>query len=189
MTSFPFNAADFGAIGDGISKATNPLQNAIDACHDAGGGKVLLPAGRYLCGTLFLKSNVELHLESGAVILGSPDVDDYNDENLFPENQAFSSEHVTARHLIIAYCQENISITGQGIIDGGSSQFSNHCLRKRPLPIAIKQETFRLKNGAPGRWFFSAAAKMLQCAISNCSTRPIGRSLCWDAKTFKSAGC
>ena len=159
MTSPHFNAADFGAIGDGTTKATSALQNAIDACHDSGGGKVLLPAGRYLCGTLFLKSNVELHLESGAVILGSPDMDDYNDENLFPENQAFSSEHVTARHLIIAYCQENISITGQGIIDGQSSQFFE------PLPAEIsatyrhKTGNFPFKEWRPGQMVFFCRCK------------------------------
>jgi hypothetical protein len=159
MTSFPFNAADFGAIGDGISKATNALQNAIDACHDAGGGKVLWPAGRYLCGTLFLKSNVELHLESGAVILGSPDVDDYNDENLFPENQAFSSENVTARHLIIAYCQENISITGQGIIDGGSSQFFEPLPAEASATYRHKIRNFPFKEWRPGQMVFFCRCK------------------------------
>jgi len=159
MTSPDYNAADFGAIGDGVSKDTSSLQNAIDACHEAGGGKVLLPAGRYLCGTLFLKSNVELHLESGAVILGSADLDDYNDENIFPENQAFFSEHVTARHLIIAYCQENISITGQGIIDGQSSRFFE------PLPAGTsatyrhKTRNFPFKEWRPGQMIFFCRCK------------------------------
>jgi len=159
MTSTHFNAADFGAIGDGVTKTTSALQNAIDACHDAGGGKVLLPAGNYLSGTLYLKSNVELHLAAGARILGSADIEDYNAEDIFPENVAFSSENVTARHLIIAYRQENISITGQGIIDGNSTQFFE------PLPENItasyrhKSGNFPIKNSRPGQMIFFCRCK------------------------------
>lgn len=159
MTSSHFNAADFGTVGDGISKDTAALQKAINTCHEAGGGKVLLPAGNYLSGTLYLKSNVELHLVAGARILGSPDLEDYNAEDIFPENIAFSSENVTARHLIIAYRQQNISITGEGIIDGNSSQFFE------PLPNAIsasyrhKTDNFPIKDWRPGQMIFFCRCK------------------------------
>lgn len=136
-----FNVRNFGAIGDGIAKDTIALQKAIDTCHKAGGGKVLLPAGRYLSGTIYLKNNVELHLAAGAVLLGSPDAEDYNPDDIFPENRPLAKkEKVTGRHLVIAYQQENISITGNGIIDGNSSVFFE------PLPADVTA-TYRGKNG------------------------------------------
>jgi hypothetical protein len=159
MTSPHFNAADFGTVGDGINKDTVALQNAIDACHNAGGGKVLLPAGDYLSGTLYLKSNVELHLTSGARILGSPDINDYNAEDIFPENIAFSSENVTARHLIIAYRQQNISITGQGIIDGNSSQFFEILPENISASYRHKSGNFPIKEWRPGQMIFFCRCK------------------------------
>jgi len=159
MTSPHFNAADFGAIGDGISKDTIAIQNAIDKCSGTGGGKVLLPAGNYLSGTLYLKSNVELHLAAGARILGSPDVEDYNAEDIFPENITFSSENVTARHLIIAYRQENISITGQGIIDGQSSQFFEPLPENTTASYRHKSGNFPIKDWRPGQMIFFCRCK------------------------------
>jgi polygalacturonase len=72
-----FNVRDYGAKGDGTTKDTKALQAAIDACALAGGGVVFLPAGRFLSGTLILKSNLTLHLGPGAVLLGSPEPGDY----------------------------------------------------------------------------------------------------------------
>ncbi|MBO7728169.1 MAG: glycoside hydrolase family 28 protein, partial [Oscillospiraceae bacterium] len=55
------------------------IQNAIDACTDLGGGRVVIPAGKYLSGTICLRSNVELHLESGAELIASLDASDMPD--------------------------------------------------------------------------------------------------------------
>lgn len=154
MTPLLFNVRDFGATGDGINKDTAALQETINACHDAGGGTVFLSAGRYLCGTLYLKSNVELRLVAGAHILGSPDQEDYNEENNFPENQAFTSENVTAAHLIIAYRQDNISITGQGTIDGQSSQFFEPLPEGETATYRHKSGNFPIKKWRPGQMIF-----------------------------------
>ena len=62
---------DHGAVGDGAAKDTAAVQRTIDACAANGGGTVLFSAGTYLCGSLHLKSNVTLHLDNGATILGS----------------------------------------------------------------------------------------------------------------------
>ena len=67
-----FNIRAFGAVGDGIQLDTAAIQAAIDTCSAKGGGTVLVPPGKYLTGTLFLKSNVNLHVASTATILGSP---------------------------------------------------------------------------------------------------------------------
>ena len=67
----------YGAKGDGTSINTKYIQSAIDQAHKDGGGKVIIPAGIFLSGTLALKSNVELSLKKGAVLLGSIDINDY----------------------------------------------------------------------------------------------------------------
>ncbi|HOL32465.1 MAG TPA: glycosyl hydrolase family 28-related protein, partial [Anaerohalosphaeraceae bacterium] len=67
-----WNVCDFGAAGDGKALDSPAIDKAIEACAQAGGGTVYLPAGTYLSGSIHLKSNVNLHLGAGAVILGAP---------------------------------------------------------------------------------------------------------------------
>src|ERR1700733_2161618 len=76
-TLLTLNARDFGAKGDGSTKDTSALQQAIDRCSVLGGGEVLIPAGNYLTGALALRSNTLLRLAKDATILGSPDLADY----------------------------------------------------------------------------------------------------------------
>lgn len=120
---------DFGARGDGITLDSLALQEAIDRCAADGGGTVCIPAGRYLCGSLFLKSNVTLHLAAGAVLLGSRDPDDY----AAPFSEFRDAVGVTrGSALINAYQQENIVIEGRGIIDGQGSGWQN------PRPMLLR---------------------------------------------------
>lgn len=143
------NVREFGAAGDGIVKDTLALQKAIDVCAEAGGGRVKVPAGVYLTGTLWLKSHVELHLCMGASLLGSPDVEDYNEEGAVPEKKAFSRENVTDRHLIIAYRQKNIAITGLGTINGNSPAFFEP--KEAPGGYRWKKGNFVQRDWRPGQ--------------------------------------
>lgn len=72
-----FDISQFGAVGDGVALNTGAIQKAIDSCAASGGGTVIIPNGRYVTGTLFLKTNVTLWLDGGASLLGSPKIDDY----------------------------------------------------------------------------------------------------------------
>ncbi len=74
----PYRVPAFGAVGDGVTKDTEAVQRAIDTCADAGGGTVFLPPGKYLCGSLHLRSGVTLFLDNGATILGSREFKDYD---------------------------------------------------------------------------------------------------------------
>src|SRR5678810_614327 len=66
-----YNVRTFGAKGDASSMDTRAIQHAIDKAYENKGGVVEVPAGSYKIGTLFLKDNVELHLQHGATLLGS----------------------------------------------------------------------------------------------------------------------
>ena len=72
-----YDVREYGAKGDGVAKDTAAVQKAIDAAAQAG-GVVLVPAGRYLCGTIHLKSRITLYLAPGATILASPDNNDFD---------------------------------------------------------------------------------------------------------------
>ena len=117
------NVSDYGAVGDGKTLNTKSIQQAIDACASSRGGRVYLPAGIYKCGTIWLKSHVELHLEMGAVLLASDDMKDYNDSNAFTQNFDCPSEGWVGKHLIIAHEAEDVAITGLGTVNGNCHAF------------------------------------------------------------------
>lgn len=101
-----YDITDFGASGDGTTLSTDAIQRAIDRCSAEGGGTVCIPRGRFLSGTLQLKSGVTLHLAEGAVLLGSTKMEDYTPSSLIRAKQA-----------------DDIGITGPGTIDGQGSHF------------------------------------------------------------------
>ena len=95
---------DFGAIADGKTVNTKAIQAAIDTCSARGGGKVIVPKGVFLTGTIVLKSGVNLHFTEGSILLGSSRREDYQKNDWYA--------------LILAKNQKNIKITGNGTIDG-----------------------------------------------------------------------
>ena len=112
-----FNVCYYGAIGNGKTLNTRSIQQAIDTCHKDGGGVVYFPPGIYITGTLFLKSNVTLHLETGSILRGSIKKKDYY------ANPVSNYRKRTYRCLIYANNIENIGICGRGIIDGMGQKF------------------------------------------------------------------
>lgn len=111
------NIRDFGATGDGATKDTAAIQQAIDRCSVLGGGEVLVPAGHYLTGALALRSNTIVRLEKGANILGSPDFADY------PVTQVRWEGKWIQGHagLIYAIDAGHIGIVGPGKIAGNAA--------------------------------------------------------------------
>ncbi len=110
-----YNIVDFGAVADGKTLNTPAIQKAIDACHKAGGGRVICGAGVFVTGSLVLKSNVEFHLMRACRLMGSDRLVDYRDL-VAP---GFIGEHApekSANSLIIAVEAENIAVTGPGEI-------------------------------------------------------------------------
>jgi len=110
----PYNVRDFGALGDGLSKDTRALQRALDTCSVNGGGEVLVPAGRYLIGSVQLGAHCTLRLSEGAVLVGSPDLEDYPLVEVRWEGR-FQPGH---RALLHAAHVNDVAIVGPGRIEG-----------------------------------------------------------------------
>ena len=115
-----YNVRDFGAKGDGQTLDSPAINAAIEAAVRDGGGQVLLPAGTYLCGSIHLKSNIDLHLSAGCMILAAPakiNAYDASEPFDFPEYQDGGHTYFH-NSLIWAEGEKNVSITGHGMIDG-----------------------------------------------------------------------
>ena len=112
-----FPITDFGAQPGPAVSVTAAIRAAIQACHDAGGGRVVVPAGEWHTGAIHLLSNVNLHVAEGAVLKFSVDPADY--PIVFTRWEGM--ELMNYSPLIYAYEQENIAISGKGTLDGQAS--------------------------------------------------------------------
>ncbi|MCU0458284.1 MAG: glycosyl hydrolase family 28 protein [Bacteroidales bacterium] len=135
-----YNASMFGAKSNGTTLNTSSIQKGIDYISENGGGRLVFYVGRYLTGTIYLRSNVTIHLEEGAILVGSANPFDY-DRNF----------NWTA--MIFALDQENIGITGKGVIDGQGFVVANNLVDmihkgvvKDPLKYDRPNETIRPQN-------------------------------------------
>lgn len=127
-----YNVLDFGAVGDGVTNDTLAIQAAIDACR-SGGGRVTLPGGRvYRSGALVLCSNLEFHLEMGAVLKGSDRLEDYilfGDRSARPADSTVPSYEnceyngAPVHYFLYGKDCENLALTGLGTIDGNEEIF------------------------------------------------------------------
>ena len=114
-----FDVRDFGAKADGVHDNSNAFAAAIAACHKAGGGKVLVTQGKYLCGAIHLLSNVNLHITQGATIAFVTDPNAYLPA-VFTRWEGM--EIMGYSPLIYAYGQTNIAVTGAGTVDGQANR-------------------------------------------------------------------
>ena len=169
-----YSVLSYGADPNGNFLSTFAIQKAIDDAAKFG-GRVLIPAGKYLTGTIWLKSNVELHLCLGATLLASPDLSDYNESDAYPQNFGCVGEEWNGKHLIIAYEAENIAITGLGTIDGNAE-----CFYCAPVPwdgytwekgLALAKDKVNLRPGQ--------LIAVIECKNVLISDVTIQNSTCW----------
>ena len=135
-----FNITDFGAIPDGQTDCRSSILDAISACHKAGGGRVIIPAGDYISeGPLLLKSNVNLHLQEGAYLKFGINPEDYLTGS--PEFNGCVKVRweglwcYNYSPIIYAWKEKNIAITGKGTIDGQTDKlWSQWYIKKLHTP-------------------------------------------------------
>lgn len=108
------NLKDVGGVGDGVTLCTEAFEKGITQLSQNGGGRLIVPQGVWLTGPITLRSNIELHVERNAIIIFSPD------KRLYLEQKGTTKR---ALPCIRASKQENIAITGNGIIDGNGQQW------------------------------------------------------------------
>jgi len=133
------NVQDFGAVGDGVLKNTQMIQGAIDQCAQSGGGIVFFPPGVYVSGTIYLRDNICLDIAPGAVLMASPDREDYNADDFCPQNRACLEEHVSGAHLLVALEVKNVTIRGGGRIDGRREAFMNKTWAEFPIVFELPE--------------------------------------------------
>ena len=109
---------EFGAVGDASTLDTAAIQQAIDACGARGGGLVLLQGGTFFTGSLRLRSHVSLHVSAGAVLLGSPNLADYQEDKA----QQYAPG-IIGKVLVYAEGCVNVGISGAGMIHGNGDRF------------------------------------------------------------------
>lgn len=147
-----YDVRDFGAIGNGVTKNTRAFQQALDTCAVNGGGEIAVPAGRYLIGSIQFGGRTTLHLDAGAVIVGSPDLADYPVGEVRWEGRW----QLGRRGLIYAADVEDIGIDGTGRIEG--SPWGTHAPDGMRNPVVLEPvscrrvlwEGFTVKQG--GHW-------------------------------------
>jgi hypothetical protein len=160
-----YNIISFGAKSDGKTLATEAIQTAIDIASKNGGGKVIVPEGHFLSGSIILKTGVELHLHENAIILGSTNPYDYKSTNRW-------------KSLILANNQDNISITGKGIINGQGQKLA---LKVDSLFYAGKLDSvhYNLRRKRPGEYLRPQIIEMVECKDVLISEVTIKNAACW----------
>lgn len=130
---------DFGAKPNTDFINTEAINRAIETCNRNGGGVVIIPAGVFKSGTILMKDNVELHLDLGAILLASIEIEDFP----IQPRTAYRSllDEVGWRALIFAENVSNIAITGMGTIDGNGA-------KQKPVPALIAKG---FRGGKDGR--------------------------------------
>ena len=156
-----YNVLDYGATGKDIHADTAAIQKAIDACSLQGGGQVIVPAGStFTIGTVVLKSHVDLHLERGSLLQGSPHHEDFTRTALQPV--AFDTGPIPKMGVIVyAEKADDVAITGPGRIDGNEMAYVTSvgpyiykCADLRPFTVVLREcrhillRDFTLSNSA-----------------------------------------
>jgi hypothetical protein len=170
LWSKDYNITQTGAIPDGKTLNTKAIQSAIDQAAADGGGRVIIPAGKFLSGSIVLKSGVELHLEKNAVLLGSTHPEDYI--------QLHNNTCVGYKALLLAYEAENISLTGKGELDGQGARLARN-IDSLFYIGKIDTVAYELQERRP-KWFLRPQViQFMNCKNIQVTGVTVKNSACW----------
>ena len=162
-----YNIRDYGAIGDGQTLNTIFIQKAIDDAASNGGGRIVVPAGIFITGSLRLKSNVGLFLKKDAVLKGSSHLSDYE------RNSRWYA-------IILVENQKNISISGEGTIDGNGDEVVKNVIRL----IDNKAIVDPRNKKRPIEFYRPQLIEMVKCSSVSIKSITLKDAACW-VQTYK----
>jgi polygalacturonase len=173
-----YNIVDYGAIADGKTLNTKAIQAAIDAANEAKGGEIIFPKGTFLSGSIEIKSEVNIFLEDGAVLLGSTNPNDY--KALETEGRPVSpkSDDNSQLALILAHNANNISLSGKGLIDGQGRALALNIDSLYHSGI-LKDPNYNTKNLRPSETVRPKLFRFSECRQVKISDLTIKNGACW----------
>lgn len=173
-----FNVVDFGAAGDGKTLCTASIQKAVEACAKTGGGRVVFPAGRYLTGPIFLRSNVHVEVPAGAVLLGNTD---------FAKTPSIAGrwegiDRTVYASLFTGLDLENVSITGRGVLDGQGEAWWNAFRKVTELrkKLGLVEREPENPPGSPLQWGRPRMINLYRCKNVLISGLTVRNSPSWN---------
>ncbi|WP_293943219.1 MULTISPECIES: glycoside hydrolase family 28 protein [unclassified Sphingobacterium] len=168
----------YGAIGDGQRLNTKIIQQVIDQATAAGGGRVIIPAGQFLTGTLVMKSNIELHLQEGATLLGNTNPLDYKEIEMPGHPVSPKQDDNSSLALLVAYRADNFSITGPGTIDGQGTALALNIDSLYHLGI-IKDPNYSSWGNRPNEKVRPKLFRFSLCNNVSIKEATLRNSACW----------
>ena len=173
------NILDYGAVADGRTLNTAAIQNAIDAAHKRKkGGLVVLPKGEFLSGSILMKSNVDLYLEEGAVLLGSTDPNDYVAMSTEGRPRSPKNDDNSQLALLLAHRANNISVSGKGLIDGQGRALALHIDSLHHAGIKI-DPNYSYRRMRPNETVRPKLFRFSQCEQVRVTDLEIKNGACW----------
>ena len=161
------NIVNFGAAGDGITDNTKAIQAAIDSVNKLGGGRVIIPEGRFLTGSILMKDNVELYVSKNAALTGSDNIDKYK-------------KTIRWFSLILAHRAKNIAISGEGIIDGEGRRLALN-IDSLVRSGKISDPEYNYKRMRPNEKLRPQLIEFLDCSNVTVKNVTLKNSACWVA--------
>ncbi len=171
---------DFGAVGDGTTLNTSAIQSAIDAANKRKkGGKVIFPKGKFLSGTLEIKSNVTLYLEEGATLLGSTNPYHYpKSEQFLKLKESPKKDDNSKLALLLSFDAQNIKVTGKGTIDGQGRKLA-YAVDSLHHIGEVVDPNYNYKRSRPAETMRPKLINFIHCNDVEVSGLELKNAACW----------
>lgn len=177
-TQKEFLITAFGAKGDGKTMNTIAIQKAINAAFKNKGGQVIFPKGKFLSGSIVMKTNVTLYFEEEAVLLGSTNPKDYLNMAFAGRPDSPKKDDNSQLALILAHKANNIALKGKGTIDGQGLKLALNIDSLHHAGVAIDPK-YSLRRNRPNETMRPKLFRFSQCENVSVEGLKVGEASCW----------